>query len=62
MAYEDHRRNVPEAGLVGLLAGGLLAAFTGGNGLAFLLGFFGVSLLTLRLLDDKDKQNDKGKD
>jgi hypothetical protein len=59
MAYEDYPKNIPESGLAGLVAGGLLAAFTGGNGLAFLLGFFGVSLLVLRLLDDKDKANDK---
>ena len=58
MAYEDHPKNVPEAGLLGLVAGGLLGIFTS-SGLAFLLGFFGVSLLALRILDDKDKANDR---
>lgn len=54
MAYEDYPKNIPEASMLGLVAGGLLALFTN-NGFAFLLGFFGVSWLAYKLLNEKDK-------
>ncbi len=55
MSSGDYPKNVPSAGLIGLVAGGLGAAFSNGSAIAFWLTGIVVGALALTILNELNK-------